>query len=130
MHSSYKHRNCCIYVGILVSVEFRAGPNVCLCRLLLYCCTGPNCVIIPGPTKKRRKSCFRGDEKFCLSRHFFLYERGWRDSSVSIVTSLRAAQFVAIPAGERYFYLLQNVQTDSGAAAASCLMCTGLLLRR
>ena len=97
------------------------------------CC----CTVAPAQTV----SLFPGQQKnaenlvFAVMKNsvylaIFLYERGWRDSSVSIVTSLRAAQFVAIPAGERYFYLLQNVQTDSGAAAASCLMCTGLLLRR
>lgn len=33
---------------------------------------------------------------------------GWRDSSVSIVTTLRAEQFAAISLGERDFYFVQN----------------------
>jgi hypothetical protein len=35
----------------------------------------------------------------------FWFERGRRDSSVSIVTGPRAEKFVAIAAGERDFYL-------------------------
>jgi hypothetical protein len=45
---------------------------------------------------------------------------------VSIVTVLQAGRsFVRIPAGERGFYLLQNIQTGSGAYTAFCSAVTG-----
>ena len=69
----------------------------------------------PPPQKKTRKYCFCGDEKNAVSPAIFRslwFERGWWVSSVSTVTSLRPEQFVAIPAGEKVFFIFVQNRPD------------------
>jgi hypothetical protein len=63
----------------------------------------------------------------------FIYETivfGTWGSSVTIVTRLRASRSeVIILPGAKFFSLLQNIQSCSGAHPSSCAMGTGVLSR-